>query len=139
MTLTPEQNAYGTSMITVFVTDGIATSQDTFMLTVTPVNDAPTISTISKTFDEDTVLSLQSTDFTSQYTDIDGDSLQYVRFVTLPDIAEGELQLSGVMITGGQQIASSDLGSITFVPASNFYGAIAFTRQANDGTDRSGL
>src|SRR5206468_383891 len=39
-------NAFGNTTITVTVTDGALTASDTFLLTVTPVNDLPTISNI---------------------------------------------------------------------------------------------
>ena len=43
LTATPAANQFGTSTITVTVSDGTATTSDTFVLTVTAVNDAPTI------------------------------------------------------------------------------------------------
>ena len=59
ITLTPVANASGTSTITVTVTDaGGLTATRSFVLTVTAVNDAPTISTISvQTTVEDTATS----------------------------------------------------------------------------------
>ena len=44
VTVTPAANQSGTATITVTVSDGALTASDTFVLTVTPVNDAPTIS-----------------------------------------------------------------------------------------------
>ena len=45
--VTPVANASGTATITVTVSDGSLTASDTFVLTVTAVNDPPTISSIS--------------------------------------------------------------------------------------------
>ncbi|MCX7803962.1 MAG: Ig-like domain-containing protein, partial [Planctomycetota bacterium] len=42
----PAANQYGTATITVTVSDGSLTASDTFVLTVNPVNDPPTISDI---------------------------------------------------------------------------------------------
>lgn len=59
-TITPTANAYGSSTITLTLTDNgtpgpAVTANSVFGLTVSPVNDAPTISAISnKTTDEDT-------------------------------------------------------------------------------------
>ena len=47
VTVTPVVNASGPTTITVAVSDGIGTSSELFVLTVTSVNDAPTISALS--------------------------------------------------------------------------------------------
>ena len=46
VTVTPAANQAGTATITVTVSDGTLTTVDTFLLTVTAVNDAPTISNV---------------------------------------------------------------------------------------------
>jgi len=54
ITLAPVSQLYGTSLITVSAYDGTSTGQDTFVLTVTSVNDNPTISDVTnKTIIED--------------------------------------------------------------------------------------
>jgi VCBS repeat-containing protein len=47
VTVTPALNQSGTATITVTVSDGSLTAADSFLLTVNPVNDPPTISTIA--------------------------------------------------------------------------------------------
>jgi uncharacterized delta-60 repeat protein len=47
VTVTPAANQFGTTTITVTVSDGSASANDTFLLTVNSVNDAPTISNIT--------------------------------------------------------------------------------------------
>ncbi|WP_437201388.1 sugar-binding protein [Planctomicrobium sp. SH664] len=47
LTINPASNQFGTSIITVTVSDGSLTTQDTFVLTVNSVNDAPTITDIT--------------------------------------------------------------------------------------------
>ncbi len=55
VTLTPAANQSGTTTIRITVSDGAATAFDEFVLTVTAVNDAPTISNIAnRTVNEDT-------------------------------------------------------------------------------------
>jgi hypothetical protein len=49
VTITPAANQFGSATITVTVSDGLANASDTFVLTVNPVNDAPTISNIADT------------------------------------------------------------------------------------------
>jgi hypothetical protein len=56
VTVTPAANQSGTATITVTVSDGTLTGSDPFVLTVTAVNDAPTISNIAdQTINQDTV------------------------------------------------------------------------------------
>jgi hypothetical protein len=48
LTLTPASNQFGVVTITVMVTDeGTLTATDTFLLTITPANDPPTLNTLS--------------------------------------------------------------------------------------------
>ena len=55
ITVTPASNQSGSATITVTVSDGALTASDTFVLTVTPVNDAPSISDIpDATINQDT-------------------------------------------------------------------------------------
>ena len=55
VTVTPAANQSGTATITVTVSDGTLTASDTFLLTVTAVNDVPTITNIAdQTITEDT-------------------------------------------------------------------------------------
>ncbi|HMJ66478.1 MAG TPA: Ig-like domain-containing protein, partial [Candidatus Binatia bacterium] len=55
LTIVPVTNRFGTTLISVFVSDGFLTATDTFVLTVTAVNDAPTITGIAnQTILEDT-------------------------------------------------------------------------------------
>ena len=47
LTLTPALNQSGTTLVTITVTDGLAPVSKSFLLTVTPVNDAPVVSAIA--------------------------------------------------------------------------------------------
>jgi hypothetical protein len=73
LTLTPEANWNGTADITVFVTDGTLSDTTSFVLTVTPVNDAPFF-TMSFT---DTVDVGDSITIIIQAEDIDSQVLTY--------------------------------------------------------------
>ena len=58
VTVTPASNQSGSATITLTVSDGMASSTDTFVLTVNAVNDAPTISDVSSlSTNEDTATS----------------------------------------------------------------------------------
>jgi subtilisin-like proprotein convertase family protein len=55
--LQPATNETGTTLITLFVSDGAATNSTSFALTITPVNDPPTISALaSQSVNEDEIL-----------------------------------------------------------------------------------
>jgi hypothetical protein len=73
LTLTPDANWNGTADITVFVTDGALSDTTSFVLTVTPVNDAPFF-TMSFT---DTVGVGDSITIMLQAEDIDSQDLTY--------------------------------------------------------------
>ncbi len=45
--MNPAANQHGTATVTLTVSDGSLTAQDTFVLTVTSVNDAPVISNVA--------------------------------------------------------------------------------------------
>jgi hypothetical protein len=47
ITITPATNQFGTSLITVSVSDGLATNSSAFLLTVNPVNHAPVLAPIA--------------------------------------------------------------------------------------------
>lgn len=60
------------------------TGADTFVLTVTPVNDTPVLTGIAITATEDTTYNFVSSIFTNAYSDADSDALSGIRFVTVP-------------------------------------------------------
>ena len=103
----------------------------TVAITVTAVNDVPTVTGFSKTTAEDTLLSFTAADFTANFSDVDGTALQSVQIVSLP--ANGTLALSGTAVTAGQVIAAANLGNLTYLPGANFNGAVSFTWNGSDG------
>ncbi|MBT4369862.1 MAG: tandem-95 repeat protein [Candidatus Marinimicrobia bacterium] len=72
--LTPKADWHGTSVITAIASDGTASDSTTFTLTVTSVNDAPTLTKITEILstNEETVLKVA---FKGE--DVDGDDLTY--------------------------------------------------------------
>ncbi|MBI9086590.1 MAG: hypothetical protein JEZ11_23535 [Desulfobacterales bacterium] len=71
------------------------------------------------------------------FSDPEGDALQKVTIVTLPD--PGILALSGTPVTPGQTVLVADLSSLTFTPAPGKSGTpyATFTFTVNDGTNDS--
>ena len=121
------------------VSDGAGGSivETTFAITVSAVNDLPTITNSTKNGTEDTTLTFATTDFTGNYSDAESAALSEIEIVTLPNASLGILKLDGSNITAGQKIAAANLSKISFTPTANFAGNASFTWKASDGTDYS--
>ncbi|WP_412470671.1 tandem-95 repeat protein [Halobacteriovorax sp. RT-2-4] len=115
---TPGANFSGSDSFTYRANDTLTDSatDSTVSITITPVNDAPTLAaTQSLSTNEDTVLNFNLT----AGSDIEADTLSYI-IVSTP--ANGSLSC-----TGGTSTAC------TFIPDSNFNGSTTFTYKVNDG------
>lgn len=76
ITVTPAANRFGTATITVTVSDGALTASDTFVLTVTSVNDVPTITSAASATPNPVTLPATAT-VSVVAADADGDALSY--------------------------------------------------------------
>ncbi|WP_417068916.1 Ig-like domain-containing protein [Niveibacterium terrae] len=152
LTFRPAANANGTgySSFTWTVSDGTASSANTGTMTlnVTPVNDAPVISTtsVSKTFNEDSAQSFSASDF--GFSDVDsGDTLQAITIVTAPSAGElfidanndGVRNPGDTLLGNGSVVSAADIGKLTYRPAANANGTgySSFTWKVSDGTASS--
>ena len=128
---TPTNSDVGSLDIKAIATDTAGvTATDTFTLTVTNVNAPPTLSNISKTGNEDTVVSFNVNDFTSAFHDIDGDTLNKIKIISLP--TNGTLKLGSTNVSLNQEIVAANLGDLTFTPNPNFNGSVSFGWNASD-------
>ena len=118
-------------------TDGANTGPATAAdgTSVTRDATAPTLAAIGVTGTEDTTLAFTQTDFTAAYADARTSAPTSITVEGLP--YTGSLRLSGTPVTTGQIVAFADLGALTYVPAANANGAIAFTVSASDGLNSS--
>ena len=120
--ITPLENAFGETDITVTVNDGIDEVSTTFKLTVNAVNDPPTISAVEPIeINEDQMVS-----FTVTLTDID----------TAPE----ELKITGnaanAALLPSDNITSTGEGltrTVTLSPGANMGGKTKVTLSVNDG------
>jgi MYXO-CTERM domain-containing protein len=121
----PNADAFGTATITVTVSDGEATASSAFLLTVTPVNDRPTISAISDaTTTEDTTTSAIA--FTVGDVETDPGSL----LVTASTDSTRLVAEAGIVLGG-----SGAERTITLVPVANEVGSAEITVRVSDGDE----
>ncbi|HOX39217.1 MAG TPA: Ig-like domain-containing protein [Candidatus Brocadiia bacterium] len=112
VTYTPDANWSGTDSFTYRVNDGAGDSNTaTATITVAPVNDAPAVSDMSVSTDEDVPLAI-----IPGGSDADGDALSYV--ITVQP-SHGALSVAG--------------GTLTYAPQADFFGADSFRFIATDG------
>jgi len=130
-TIRPATNQFGTSLITITVTDGAGGStNDTFILTVNPVNDLPTLTALAPlTINEDSGLTN----------------------IPLAGISAGPNELQTISITATSSVpaliphpvinyTSPDLtGSLSLAPAANSNGAAVITVIVNDGAGSNNI
>lgn len=130
LTYTPADNANGSALVSVYLTDdgGTADGGDdtsptqTFTITVNAVNDAPVAvndpDSGSYTTHENTPLVVAAPGLLANDSDVDGDPLSAV--ISIGPV-HGSLGLSGD-------------GSFTYTPTPGYYGSDSFTYVAYDGT-----
>jgi VCBS repeat-containing protein len=101
----------------------LAMIDNTVTIDVTPVNDAPQGTDKTINLREDQGYSLSRSDF--GFSDVDGDTLDRTRIVSLPD--GGRLYHDGQLVTAGQEIDSWD--TLLWIPDANATGTFSFTFQ----------
>ncbi|MCT7951874.1 tandem-95 repeat protein, partial [Ancylothrix sp. C2] len=122
--VTPAANQSGTATITIDVNDGIASSQQTFDITVTPDNDAPTIDIIGNQItEEDNIRSIPIT-----LDDIDTD----VNTLTVTATSGNQTLLPDGNITFNGAGASRNL---VLQPAADQSGNTTITVTVSDGAN----
>ena len=127
----------GDNDIVVTVTAENGASQ-TYTVTVTRTNSAPTASNGSVTTDEDTAHTFAAVEFNFADSDA-GDALASVTVVTLP--AAGALELNGTAVMADQSVLVAGIGDLVFTPEANANGMgyASFTFKVSDGTEESAL
>jgi hypothetical protein len=125
VTVTPASNQNGSTTITLTVSDGTASSTDTFVLTVNAVNDAPTISDVAnQVTNEDTATSALAVTL----EDVDANDLT----LSASSSAQGLVPDANIVLGG-----SGASRTVTVTPASNQSGSATITLTVSDGTTSS--
>jgi uncharacterized delta-60 repeat protein len=99
-------------------------------------NALPTLAKVYKTGLEESDIFFTTTDFTSAFSDSDGDILRKIEITSLPDF--GTLNLNGSAVAQGQVILPSEAENLTFTPQEHFYGITSFKWNGFDGLDYAG-
>src|SRR5262249_51964865 len=122
----------------------LTSAAQTFSITVTSVNDAPSGADQTVTMLEDTTYTFQASDFGfTDGNDAPATGLLAVKGTTLP--APRSLTPGGAAVSAGQTVSASDIagGLLRFTPAANGNGAgyAGFTFQVQDdgGTANGGV
>lgn len=114
LTVTPEKDATGVMPVNIAVTDGNKTTEKTFDITITPINDAPVIDAPAITTPEETAVNSQVT-----AEDVDSAALTF----SLAGGGEPE---------HGSVVVNAD-GTYTYDPADDYTGTDSFTVSVSDG------
>jgi len=136
LTYTPAPDANGSATVSVSAHDnggtaanGVDTSApQTFVITVTEVNDPPTAMADAKTTAEDTQLVLPESALTAN--DLKGPSNESTQKLTVTSVSAASTQGGNVTLSAG---------NITYTPAANFNGTDTFTYTVTDNGTTNGV
>ena len=124
VSVTPPANTFGTSTITISVTDGLLVTQETFLLTVNSVNDAPTITDIAN---QSVAANTSTGTVAFNISDIE----TALASLTVTATSSNTTLIPNVNLTLGGTGASRNISAM---PATNKYGTSTITVTVNDGT-----
>lgn len=129
LVVTPAANRNGTSTITVTVSDGAQTATRAFTLTVTAVNDAPTV---TRTPVSGTIANGLTAHATVTITDIDTAGSALVLSTSSSNTAV--LPNANVAVTVGSTTSTTRTFDVAMTPAPGQAGSSVVTLTASDGT-----
>ena len=124
ISITPNQDLYGSSMISISVSDGALTQTQSFTLFVNSVNDAPEISGFNTIYYTNEDTSIGPLGFTVTDADHDSESLMI------------SSESSSTTMVSNENITTSGTASsrwITITPTSNMFGSTTISISLTDG------
>jgi hypothetical protein len=136
-------NFFGSDTLTLTVNDqgntgtlgSAGSNTKTVAITVTPVNDAPTVTDLSLSTSEDTTktFTLTSSDPDTATSNTTDAAVTGYKIVSVPLASAGVLKTStGTPISAGTVISVAEATNMTYVPVSNVNGVVTFEYQAVD-------
>ena len=136
LVLAPALNANGdpyTSFLFRVQDDRFAMSEPyVAVLIVTPVSDRPAVDTVRVMGEENEMLFFTAHDFTSQFSDPEGDTLTMIKIGSLPP--NGRLLFNSRLVQVGDEISVDSLSQLAFEPNFGFDGATEFRWNGHDGS-----
>ncbi len=127
LNVVPAANASGSTIITLSVSDGTETTSITFTVDVTPVNDAPTLSSVAnQTIAEDTLI--DGLAFSVDDVETSADSLTVTATSSNTDLVPNDPANLGLDGSGASR-------TLNVVPAANASGSTIITLSVSDGTE----
>ncbi|MBT7081619.1 MAG: DUF4347 domain-containing protein, partial [Chloroflexi bacterium] len=134
LTFVPNANWNGSTTLNWKGHDGTvySTSAATMTLSISAVNDLPTLTNSTKNGNQDTTLTFTSANFTDKYSDTESSSLTKIQITAIP--SNGTLKLSGTAISVNDEITAANLANITFVPNASWNGSTTLSWKGHDGT-----
>ncbi len=134
-TITPLANQFGTTIVTITVSDGTLTSSRTFVLTVTSINDVPSFTKgADQTVAEDSAAASVSGWATALSAGPSNEAAQTLTFITSNN--------NNGLFSASAQPSVGTSGTLTFTPAANINGAATVSVQIRDtggGVDTSAV
>ncbi|MBP8792882.1 MAG: gliding motility-associated C-terminal domain-containing protein, partial [Lutibacter sp.] len=117
------------------ITNGNAISLGSQIGVGTIINDdyLPVLTDVFVEGIEDNSLKFTAGNFTTSYSDLDGDALHSIVIVSLPE--NGILHLNNLEVIAGDTILVSEIKNLVFLPNSNWYGDTSFEFNASDGVN----
>lgn len=117
-----------------FVDDGTGQQvrqTDSAQVTI-EVNAPPVVSNFTRVEEEGETITFTPENFTEVFTDPEGDALESIRITDLTTL--GRLELNGVAVQEGDEIATADLGGLVYIPPDEeFSGTDGFNWNGFDG------
>lgn len=123
LTLEPAANQFGSASVTISVSDGTDSTTTTFLVSVSPINDAPTLTSIS-----DINIAEDSTSSPITFTIDDVDSPLATLIVIAGSDNPTLFPTAGVVLGG-----SGANRTLTLTPAANLFGTANFQVIVDDG------
>ncbi len=119
--LTPVANQFGEAEIRLSLGDGFVTVQETIVVTIVNVNDAPKAVVDTVSFEEDSkFVDISISDLLANDTDLEGDAILFEKLLTQP---------------GSGSIVQVDANTLRYTPVADFDGETSFTYSITDRAD----